>query len=45
MPKVFKMKSAVYFAKSQKRIKVDVLRADKHESVLQVDSITFDGFC
>ena len=46
MPKVLKKKFRV-FAISQERIEfyeVDVLNADKHESLLQVDSIIFDGF-
>ena len=42
MPKVLKITSVQCLCNILKRI--DILHADKHESLLQVDSIIFDGF-
>ena len=45
MPKVRKIKSAVslQYLKKELSYEVDVLQADKHESLLQVDSIFLMG--
>ena len=45
MPKVLKIKSAVslQYLKKELSYEVDVLQADKHESLLQVDSIFLMG--
>ena len=42
MPKVLKITSVHCLCSISKRI--DILHADKHESLLQADSIIFDGF-
>ena len=46
MSKVFKTTSmqCLQFLKKELSYEVDVLHADKHESLLQVDLINFDGF-
>ena len=45
MPKALKIKVHSVFAISQERVdEVDVLYADKHESLLQIDSIVFERF-
>ena len=35
---------SLQYLKKELSSKVDVLHTDKHESILQVDSIIFDGF-
>ena len=35
---------SLQYLKKELSYEVDVLHADKHESLLQVDSIIFDGF-
>ena len=36
---------SLQYLKKELSFEVDVLHADKYESLLQLDSIIFDGFC